>query len=312
MTRETLETLRKIYLEHGEITFRDPEQLSKLVQETLHNEDREIILRAIERDIATLVIDMVKSIIDIESITLIRDKLAITWRVDLAETVVRAFVQAKFDLFDPIESIPKNESSPPQVSNYDKNIFKIQNNVLLKFTGPQSHVVIPDGVTAIADKAFYKCKHVKSITIPPGVTSIGDSAFDGCNFLNSVTISDEVVSIGNMAFNKCKSLTTISLPKNIKHIGRSAFAESGLIFIDIPKTVTHLDHLTFFKCKNLTSATISEGVRVIGHNVFSKCNNLTQISIPSTLENIATRNVTSKAEDIRSGHIWKLLTKTKW
>ena len=35
------------------------------------------------------------------------------------------------------------------------NDFTIENNILIKYTGPGGDVVIPDGVTAIGDQAFW-------------------------------------------------------------------------------------------------------------------------------------------------------------
>ena len=64
-------------------------------------------------------------------------------------------------------------------------------------------VVIEDGVTSIAYRAFLDCSGLTSVTIPNSVTSIGYSAFEGCSGLTSVTISNSVTSIGNNAFSYC-------------------------------------------------------------------------------------------------------------
>jgi len=44
------------------------------------------------------------------------------------------------------------------------------------------------GIAGIADKAFYGCKGLTSVTIPYCVTNIGDHAFFDCINLTSVTV----------------------------------------------------------------------------------------------------------------------------
>ena len=73
------------------------------------------------------------------------------------------------------------------------------------------NTVIPEGVTAIADYAFYGSTLLTSIDIPEGVTSIGNSAFYNCNWLTSVTIPSSVTSIGDYAFSGCAHLTAVTV-----------------------------------------------------------------------------------------------------
>ena len=74
--------------------------------------------------------------------------------------------------------------------------FEIKDGCLVKYTGEDTEVVVPDGVTSIGEDAFEWCSSLTSVRIPDSVTSIGESAFSCCWSLTSVTIPDGVTSIG--------------------------------------------------------------------------------------------------------------------
>ena len=74
-------------------------------------------------------------------------------------------------------------------------------------------IIIPEGITTIADGAFIGCRNVTEISIPSSVTSIGSNAFNNCSSLTSVVIPDSVTSIGSRVFASCSSLTSVSLPQ---------------------------------------------------------------------------------------------------
>ena len=164
--------------------------------------------------------------------------------------------------------------------------------VLVKYNGYDSDVVIPDGVTAIGDGAFYRDDYytwyeLTSVKIPEGVKSIGKNAFSQCNRLKSVTIPSSVTSIGGGAFSDCSSLTSITIPSGVKTIENDTFSGcSSLTSITIPSGVTSIGEWAFSYCSSLTSITIPSGVKTIENDTFYGCSSLTSITIPSGVTSI--------------------------
>ena len=54
--------------------------------------------------------------------------------------------------------------------------FVISKGVLLKYKGNRPYAVIPDGVTAIGEEAFYNSE-IQKVSMPETVTSIGHKVF---------------------------------------------------------------------------------------------------------------------------------------
>ena len=153
--------------------------------------------------------------------------------------------------------------------------FQIEDGVLIRYTGKDKDVVIPDGVTRIGAKAFFSCRSLTSITIPDSVTSIEDSAFEGCANLTNITIPDSVTKIRDSTFSCCTSLTSITIPNSVTSIGCDAFYGcTSLTSITIPDSVTKIGDRAFKDCTSLTSITIPNRVTWIGKYVFYGCQNI--------------------------------------
>ena len=97
-------------------------------------------------------------------------------------------------------------------------------------------VTIGNGVTSIANNAFYNCESLTSITVNENNTSyysINGNLYskDGKTLLlyaigkteTSFTIPNSVTSIGKMAFSSCSRLTSITIGNNVTSISSHAF-----------------------------------------------------------------------------------------
>ena len=184
-----------------------------------------------------------------------------------------------------IEKLEYTGSSGSGKTDSSADDFVIKNGELTKYTGYDSRVVIPNGVTSIGEEAFAFCENLTSITIPNSVTSIGEDAFKACKRLMDVTIPGSVTSIGSGAFWACESLKSVNLPGSMTRISFITFADcKSLTSITIPDSVTCIGNRAFSGCSSLTSVSIPNSVTCIGQGAFERCESLTSITIPKRLK----------------------------
>ena len=164
--------------------------------------------------------------------------------------------------------------------------FEIEDGVLIRYTGHDTVVRIPDSVTSIGDSAFSWCKALTNIEIPNSVTSIGDWAFGGCSSLEEINLNS-VTSIGDRTFLGCKRLTSVTIPNSVTSIGYETFYGCiGLTSVTIGNGVTSIGDYAFYGCTGLTSVTIPNSVTSIGDRTFLGCTGLTSVTIPNSVTSI--------------------------
>ncbi len=187
-------------------------------------------------------------------------------------------------------------------------------------------LILPEGVTAIGNRAFSGCTGLTSITIPEGVLSIGEYAFSSCSNVTSLNLSASVTSIHNGAFSECSSLADVRFAENsrLESIGGSAFFYCrSLKSIEIPASVTSIEQLAFasnyldkiyitdmaawcniqfsyglytepfpsgytlyLNGQAVTDLVIPDGVTSIGDYAFYQCGGLNSVSIPASVTRI--------------------------
>lgn len=177
---------------------------------------------------------------------------------------------------------------------------------------------LPSTLTYIGECAFRECKKITKITLPNTLTVIKDCAFEDCISLESINIPNSLQYFGARAFSGCELLTlgNVSIPNTVTYLGAGAFYNCyGLTEIFIPSSVTTIQN-PFAGCKNLASividennpnydsrnncnaiirksdnallggcknSVIPEGVTTIEQSAFNGCSELTNITIPTTV-----------------------------
>ena len=142
-------------------------------------------------------------------------------------------------------------------------------------------------VVAIGDNAFQNCTELSGVTMPNTVTTIGDKAFFGCRGLTNITIPNAVTNIGNYAFQGCWSLNTLHFnANNCADFSSVAtyrpFYNLSISTIDIGNGVQRIPAYFATGFNNLTSISIPSSVTSIGYSAFANCTSLTELNFNAT------------------------------
>ena len=147
----------------------------------------------------------------------------------------------------------------PEEVRADGN-FQMNGNTLVKYSGTDKSVIIPDYVTAIGTNAFTKNTRLETVYFPESVTTIGPGAFEYCLNLKTISLPKSLVSIDYLAFRGCDKLSNVRLPSNLNSIGADAFMQcQSITEITIPTATVFIDYGAFGGCANLKAIHVEEG-----------------------------------------------------
>ena len=110
--------------------------------------------------------------------------------------------------------------------------------------GRIKEIYIVSGITSISNYVFYGAYNLTKVTVPYTVETIGNYAFEFCDKLENLDLPQNGMSvlktIRNGAFYGCSALKTVNFGDELKTIGSYAFTNSGLIYANIPESVTSI------------------------------------------------------------------------
>lgn len=177
-------------------------------------------------------------------------------------------------------------------------------------------VVIPNAVRYLGQHAFAACTQLDSVRIGTGLDSLGMMVFGNCINLTVIEVDS-----GNAVFDSREGCNAIirrdgdtlvfgcrgtTIPSSVRHIGADAFGNNSPYNLTIPEGVISIGKAAFSGCQfdvvlpnsvdsiaeeafafsYFTTLQLNEGLRVIGKGAFSHLYNITELTIPRSVQYI--------------------------
>lgn len=214
--------------------------------------------------------------------------------------------------------IPSNINGLPVAKIGDKAFFP---HIML------THITIPASVKELEVGAFCYCEKLIQITIQDGVEKIGGAAFMGCTSLAQITIPASVKMICDKAFNNCEALAQICFEGDAPVVLHNIFEDSPNVTVYYRqgkkgweswlcgrpvegwdgknvRALVAAHALKYMAVNNKILITGYKGsesvleipssigglaVAEIGQDAFKRCDSLTKVIIPASVETIKSR-----------------------
>lgn len=161
----------------------------------------------------------------------------------------------------PASNAMQLEQDKPQ----EQEFTIVSRNILVKYTGTDQHVDIPEGIVEIGDGAFQE-SNICSVKFPSTLEVVGECAFMDCRKLEHVQVNEKLRLIKDDAFFSCTKLRELKLNEGLQAIGSERFTffpsdydenrRNGLVFVGCPLETLHIPASVFY----------------IHPNAFYKCN----------------------------------------
>lgn len=168
-------------------------------------------------------------------------------------------------------------------------------------------IILPESVTKIGDKGFYKCSRLETF-IAPGLAQMGKQAFAETSKLVNFDFSgpmqdipercfsksglEELVIPGHIkdisgfrAFEECENLKTVVFEEGVESISGDYMFDSATSIesVKFPSTLKTVGEGAFYANYGITSIEWG-GVENIGRYSFSACTSLEELEVPATIK----------------------------
>lgn len=165
--------------------------------------------------------------------------------------------------------------------------FCISGSILLKYLGDESRVLVPDGITRIAEEAFAGKESIDRVILPDSVTEIGAGAFRDCLLLQTIPFPDNLCRIGEGAFEHCVKLLRVVLPEKLVQVEAKTFKHcSKLKEIVMGEELRAIKEQAFYGCASLKEIRFPQNLRSIGMMAFYRCTGLREVCLSPEIHHV--------------------------
>lgn len=237
----TKETEQKIEITSGnnEYTFEQSEEDKKIAQVSLSSDKKEVVIKALTEGKISIKITDVPSKKEISLVIFVFSKVTpqdYELSQDKKTLIKWKGAHTKSLDMNAIEALKG-------VTNIGEEAFSGNKNI--------EQIILPKGLTSLADQVFMDCINLKTVSIPDTVISIGRGAFGDCTNLEEVELPKGLTEIKDTFFYGCKSLTKITIPESVQSVGYNAFEQTLIKEIIFPTALKTLDTDVVAWCEKL-------------------------------------------------------------
>lgn len=232
------------------------------------------------------------------------------------DMIVRGFDMNAAQTEDSIADSWNSSSTNDDFRATSGRIFDIIDGVFGHYGGSDSDIVIPDDVTKVGNRVFYKNNNINTVALPSNLNEIGDFAFARSS-ITSIDVPYGTEKIGYAAFYNCYNLTNVNIPGSVKDIELGAFTGTGFINnwkqiedgnnflilgdgilvaykghgseVRIPNSVKQIGAGVFEGNTRIKTVVLPESLVKIGEDAFNGCTKISNIILPRNLEIIEDR-----------------------
>ncbi len=181
--------------------------------------------------------------------------------------------------------------------------FRISGTVLLRYLGAESRVVVPEGITVIAEEAFAGNETINRVILPQSLRQIGQGAFRDCLLLQTVVFPQNLERIGREAFENCVKLLRAALPEAMTRLEKGVFKYCrALKETDLGGNLERIEEQAFFRCDRLERISFPERLVYIGELAFYRCRALKKVRLSAKVTQVESMAFAgSGVEEVRIG-----------
>lgn len=166
--------------------------------------------------------------------------------------------------------------------------FCIHEGVLERCEVCSNRIIIPEGVTVLADRLFYGRKELTEIVFPSTLSSIGVQALEGTGWLEREREKNSCVIVNGILVSAYKNSMVMeaALPDTVYRIAPYAFYQSEARLVILPESVREIDAYAFVEA-GVTEIDFSNRADVTVHTPMAvRCSQLKEIYVPGQLERL--------------------------